>query len=96
MQFSANTKADVYDTLRKGLVSAMENGVTYVISLGELPLSFSKEPKDEAAEKYRYYDKTTFDTERIFDFNEWRNYDNYSVLVEEDEKKMEYIMQPTF
>ena len=99
------SKTDVCDTLRRGLVSAMENGATYVISLGKLAFSFAKEPKepfDENAEKYRYFDIMKFNSEKIFDFHEWRNYDSYAAIVGEDEKKTlagtkgVYIMQPSF
>ncbi len=90
VQMLGISKAEVCDTLRRGLVSAMENGANYVISLGKLAFSFAKEPRepyDEAVEKYRYHDVMTFDSEKIFDFKEWRNYDNYSGIVAEDEKK---------
>ena len=105
VQMLGISKAEVCETMRRGLVSSMELGGTFVISLGKLPFSFAKEPKepyDEAVEKYRYFDVMTFDTEKIFDFNEWRNWDNYTGIVKEDEKKTlsgeqgPYMMQPSF
>ena len=71
VQMLGVSKQDVCETLRKGLVSGMENGSTLVISLGKLPFSFAPEPKepfDENAEKYRYFDVMKFNSEKIFDF----------------------------
>ena len=71
VQMLGVSQQDVCVTLRKGLVSGMENGSTLVISLGKLPFSFATEPKepfDENAEKYRYFDVMKFNSEKIFDF----------------------------
>ena len=71
-----------------------------VISMGKLPINLSKNYKNEEAEKYRYYDVMTFDTEKIFDFEGWRSNDSYLNFVTEDEKETKsggtYVMQESF
>ena len=93
-------KADVCEFLRKGLAACMNNGQTMVISMGKLPINLSKNYKNEEAEKYRYYDVMTFDTEKIFDFEGWRSNDSYLNFVTEDEKETKsggtYVMQESF
>ena len=105
VQMLGSKKEDVCDNLRRGLVAAMENGANYVISLGKLPFSFAinpNEPFDESQEKYRYFDVMKFNTERIFNFELWRDPENYNTVVAEDEKKTlagtvgEYVMQEAF
>ena len=89
-------KSDVCESLRKSLAAAMNNGATYVISCGKLPISMSSNYKSEEDEKYRYYDVMSWDTEKIFDFESWRDPTAYMQFVTEDEKVTktgaEYVM----
>ena len=93
-------KTDVCESLRKSLAAAQNNGATYVISCGAIPVSMSSNFKSGDAEKYRYYDVMTWDTEKIFDFELWRNPASYMNFVTEDEKVTksgaEYVMQEAF
>ena len=89
-------KSDVCESLRKSLAAAMNNGSTYVISCGAIPVNMSTNFKGDEAEKYRYYDVMTWDTTKIFNFEQWRDPKAYMKFVNEDEKitksGAEYVM----
>ena len=63
------------DILRRGLVYSMRVGDTLVINIDKTMPNFTSD----------YNHKTEFPTERIFDFEEWRFYNNYMSVVKEDE-----------
>ena len=93
-------KADACESLRKGLAGAMNNGSTYVISCGAVPINMSTNFKGDDQEKYRYYDVMSWDTNKIFNFEKWRDSTEYTKLVAEDVKVTKsgalYVMQEAF
>ena len=79
-------KDNALDNIRRRLVAAMQTGERFVLSLGNLPFSFTSEPAEtEYLEKYRYYDERKFNGEKIFSFDDWRNRVNYISVVTKDE-----------
>ena len=99
-QMMNTPKADVCEFLRKSMSGCMLMGSTMVVSMGKIPISFSSAVKGDDSEKYRYHDVMTWDTEKIFNFEGWRNEEQYMKFVTEDEKETKsgakYVMQPSF
>ena len=70
------SKEDTLETLRKGLIYSMRAGDTLVINMEKLIVDF----KDE------FTSEEIFPAKSVFNFEQWREYDNYFKIVRDDEK----------
>jgi len=75
-RMGAQSKEDTLETLRKGLIYSMRAGDTLVINLEKLIVDFASELTSEEI----------FPAKSVFNFEQWREYDNYYKIVRDDEK----------
>jgi len=91
-QIGKKLKSQSLEVLRKGLVYSMRAGDTLVIHVDKTMPNFATD----------YTHKTEFPTDKIFDFDEWRFYNNYMSVVKDDENvdlhgnKKCFSMNPNF
>ena len=74
-QVGKKLKNQALEVLRRGLVYSMRVGDTLVIHIDKTMPNF----------KTDFTHKTEFPTDKVFDFAEWRFYNNYMSVVKEDE-----------
>ena len=70
------TKEEGLETLRKGLIYTMRSGDKLVYYIGNISPDFKSGLTG---------DDSTFPTEKIFNFAEWRKEENYKKIVREEE-----------
>ena len=91
-QIGQTDTSEAIESLRKPLVYSMRIGDTFVINLDKTAPDF----------KNLYNDEDNFPSNKIFDWNEWRDHDTYMKIVRPEEnydllmnKKM-YFMNAEF
>lgn len=77
MTMAKKTKDEVIEELRRPLVYCMQSGDRYVLFLDKLAIDFKEKFNDEA----------NFPTNKIFNFEDWRNPTNYKKILKSGEDK---------